>query len=40
MDMDALPLSYFHVTQGLREHGLTQEFILKNLRGDRPSRYD
>ena len=40
MDMDALPLSYFHVTQGLREHGLTQEFILKNLRGERPSRYD
>ena len=41
MDMDALPQSFFYVTQGLREHGVTQEFILKNLRkGSEPRRYD
>ena len=41
MDMDALPQSFFYVTQGLREHGVTQELILKNLRkGSDPRRYD
>ena len=41
MDMDALPVSYFYVTQRMREHGVTQEFILKNLReGSARRRYD
>ena len=40
MDMDALPQSLFHVTQQLREHGLTQELILKNIRQASPTGYD
>mgnify|MGYP000845844898 FL=1 len=40
MDMDALPQSLFHVTQQLREHGLTQEFILKNIQPAGSTGYD
>ena len=38
MDMDAMPVYLFRVTQGLRQHGFTQEFILKGLR-ERSQKY-
>lgn len=39
MDMDAMAAYLFRVKQGLRQHGFTQEFILKGLK-DADKRYD